>query len=1797
MEKKVEGLVKAMLANLEEAGAMIEFVAAVALAGGDDGRGGVEAGSTWPEQGSPLSLQLLIAAARAVFTASFFNSELCKIVEAPALKQLAAISARSSIVMSCILEWTRENFIRMPQTAGRLFDALPLQTWHTSARDLELVLNMLKDPIGSPKFVLAQKIVERLNWDVANIDTHELFLPRSHHRLVALTLANICLDRQSLRDSRAGIISGGMAIASKGLATVGPYALPNSLSYLYVDEEKRFFEWCWTMILKMNLYHGPITGDSYTLDTFASEEKPFEPLATPALATLRGAMRSHAMAAYVVLMVSEIGHHYHMFKTEGWYLLRVIKEDGRSGAALRSAVELFPTFAKMYGVGCLDEEEFGRFFSGFFKGGFQEMEGKGGEGEDGQQQDGGTRKGGVISFLRPLIPSDLRPIDDVVLRFWLKALFANEFWNFNPVAISFLDSICQICFAHGQMAVISNALQAEYGRMLDCFQTEGKAPLRLQITHPIATSYSVASAVKPMFQGYPTLVVGSRSWLEASAWKGPTAENERSWYAFSALTAETEAEEDVRRMIGEAMSRNPQATISVAAVGTGKPVAMFAIYRWAQHLLELPLDHPLLPLFWRAFFSLYFQRTEGSVPLNTCFGFRFFLDRRETLDALERRLGQCSQFYAERMVGDMRGRGGPNVDQLSQLYNAMALWLREPRLASPDMFVDSLGERYYVERLKQCMSGRTPVSFSAAWLDLVPMSALREGFVNVKTVTSATTANAGAPLEDSTSVVLASVVRPPPTFVPRQPLAQSLATFTIKLASSIFDQDLTVVLSKSRSFDRLVAEHMKVDEDYTSNLSRLYANELKRGRAEKGCSTKCAGRAIFDFRVQEVQSVGEVKSFLSENRTHAEVLMGTDHMDPKICISALKVMRAMDWLCSGGRGDEESGKRKVATQVFYRTVATLSASAKEFPPAGLVLDRLVRSLGLEYVAGSAEETEKVFELMNSQERIGLLVDVFRPEVAVDAFERMYVKVADMVGSFDEAVVASLLRQFDMRGWMGNSPKPSAGTQLSFARVVLNRLPDVEAGAILDAQLEIVRELMALLPVETYTEAIEEGVLRVMKREVHPRVFEVLVRSLNAGEPVRRSILDTTELILNRLTRERALSLVQSITKIVVAFCDDDVPVYSNGAKYFESFVDLVITIFASSSVYTMSSEIHLKEVWAALRDLILPFLGVVRQAAGCKIVPITQSTPLVQQFVQVSCRLVGKMCRHAVIANNLCAHLWEIYAIVVKRGGADAILGVLHNVLRQQAWTGMHLGWDVVHQMLGWAEKGRMGVEIQRFVCFVLEAAQWKMEYRAGQYWMDAIHLVFFVVGRGMEVYGDGEARLKFLNGVGGKCFGGVDWSNFTPIQFGEVVQRLPEDWSPAEEASTLQSAESKTKASPLLFTLECLRSMAGISKDVQRLDTNDLESTYSKLEQYVDYVLGLLSRQTSVARIDTLAKPCRTFADPHVGDILFEVLQLTELGPVMAQQARGVACRHITQRCFGLLNESERGSNTFNRLWEGLARGVRSSSVPILIVSVACQTVASAEHMALLVETCLERHLELTRDPQGWKYVMRHLSVPELEAETFIRHCLGHALVLTLYAHILQKLDECEGNPDLRIMIGEQLGNWIVRTKMEAGEEGTEGKMVLLLRLYAQLLATELAGLPLPERHSRLRGHLPEIADVLFKWSEDRANQGIWATLGFGPRSRLSVKFRLFSRALGTFVAMRLLGTGEGREEQKAKLVGGVQGLQGNSEYSKVAEFVEPVVKFLEDEGNGLGSLVQFVERLGGMLFPEYHLMGMGNV
>jgi hypothetical protein len=530
----------------------------------------------------------------------------------------------------------------------------------------------------------------------------------------------------------------------------------------------------------------------------------------------------------------------------------------------------------------------------------------------------------------------------------------------------------------------------------------------------------------------------------------------------------------------------------------------------------------------------------------------------------------------------------------------------------------------------------------------------------------------------------------------------------------------------------------------------------------------------------------------------------------------------------------------------------------------------------------------------------------------------------------------------------------------------------------------------------------------------------------------------------------------------------------------------------------------------------------------------------------------------------------------------SSLLEKFANLTVDVQWKKFRLSGLFFSLVKSWKESGLFKLHAQRFVFNILKTAEWPlllhdnansiMESLVLDMMQVILHLLQFID----EIEPMCEIRCKTFDLILGnihycKCADILSVSGYRTL-----ISSLPRKWF--GQIDSLDYNVALGEANPLQLSLSLLKLLAIQNSSNLSNGINDREI------MYITYVVELISSQTnSEISSDALLVQNRSFNDASVSKIIFEMLSSCE---TMGISSLEYSCRKI----ISLLNHCSRESKMHLRLWEGITKSIKTTKFSLIYLKQCCNSIASVEEMALLAEECIDQYLSLTRNCYDWRVVQKVLVIPELEESTFIRNCLSHCLVYTLFANSLQRLASVRGGKEHEILIGEQIGVWIESLKVESFKDRKEGKVALLLGQFAHLLETELNDMSVPENHSRLRAHLPPMADAFFLWSSDsRGSKGIWAALGFGHQSGLSVEFKLFCRCIATFIVTRLLGSGPDSQIEREKMIDLVEILNNQNEFSvKYSEHITKVVLFLRDRNEGLSSLSKFVTMQTQRIFPE---------
>ena len=133
---------------------------------------------------------------------------------------------------------------------------------------------------------------------------------------------------------------------------------------------------------------------------------------------------------------------------------------------------------------------------------------------------------------------------------------------------------------------------------------------------------------------------------------------------------------------------------------------------------EMPVNHPLLPLVWEKFFTIYLSKHDNCLHR---VGHRLFESAAQTtfLKQMKRSLCQASEHYASSASTVTYG------NQLATFYHALSLWIDEPRLHDPLLNVVSLPQQYNNERLAHLFNADYRI-FDIKWLELVDLRQMYE---------------------------------------------------------------------------------------------------------------------------------------------------------------------------------------------------------------------------------------------------------------------------------------------------------------------------------------------------------------------------------------------------------------------------------------------------------------------------------------------------------------------------------------------------------------------------------------------------------------------------------------------------------------------------------------------------------------------------------------------------------------------------------------------------------------------------------------------------------------------------------------------------------------------------------------------------------------------------------------------------------------------------------------------------------------------------------------------------------------
>ncbi|KAI8614314.1 hypothetical protein BC830DRAFT_1128093 [Chytriomyces sp. MP71] len=1712
------GICRLIESNSFEAKFLLSFLGRLCISGNDSG----------------YQVRLKEIVAKVIFYFGFLNLDIRDELRSTACTLLATISSTLPSIMSLLVNWTRRSFSIMGHLSLSLFTALPLNHWCPSTTDFENFVAMLRDPNTSYKFSLAKAIIAGLNWGYkfnsgTDIFSSDLFIPRSFHRFLALSLCNLCLDR---------FTKGPIFSLSSALSTTTALSKGN-IGALLSTTDTDFYDWCWEILINLSLYQPPTSPNTYSMESnIGLRSRPFEILESAQLATLKGAMQTKSLAAYVLLMISEVGYSPTLvFEREGWTMMQMLLNDGQVEAIIHIVNDVFLNFVTSDGLAITTNPPFLAFFTSFMK------------------------SSSKSHFLARLLMKhatwnpEAGPSGDWLL-LWVRVAFADPDWTINRNCIQLLDSVCQIALLHDLWRPVCIEFKNEYIRLVSKYKKP--SGYAMSIFNPVDSLKNAASTIGDYLSSYPTLVAGPSSLARYSA----STETECLWFSFVALVAESQVEAEIRLEIGQSLSADSQLQVSSVVKNFLKPLELFSIYRWGFMIADSPM-HPLLPLMIQVFFSLYFEKALNPIiQMNGCFGFRFLKENKGLLERMNQKFTQTklTLMSAEAASKTFALYNAFDRDNLCQLLNASLKWLLEPHLLSSTLFIGKLDASYCLRELTSILH-QSPAAMTNLWIEKLPIAALKVSILQASSPQHLI--KSISPRSESPQLYVRETSLPGMPWVARQTIMTPTIRMDASQLTKILNEDLKVLILKARDADKVYQDYTKSDNEYLTKLELLYVNSIKcNGRYERKCSSACLGAAQFRFSYDEVQIKRDVKQALTANRSHFETLAEWDNIDSRVSLSALRVIRAVEW---GSSDFEANATQNLNVQLvpFFFKLLALGQEVRRYPPITMVIRRAIQSIGPSFIATSNENTVRLFDIVTATN--GGLEDAiiaFNPSVAIDKFADLYYTVSMRpTGN----LTLKILQRFHIENWLENAPLDSHFQFLDTLISIFETSQSLELPAeqinLHKTNLELFLGFMARENSSRVVSAILVLVDKCLEGTIPTHVFLSLSNAVRGVSTFAVDEVLSHELAELELNRNQCALLIEGIlAKLEVVHRQNADGIYGVDASLLDNAVEFMVLLLCSKPLYSMLSEMQRLENVTFFRRIFLLVLGVgpSSQADGIELKSSEGFAGISARLVSLMFSCMRKIFRVLALTESLTFELWTNFSQIISLKAPLSTSIVILTVFRGAPWSSFIATTSFTQEVWNLMDAGLIDVNIQVLLTHILSNCSWPST--AG---FEVVQVCARLISAASTLLEDVEQRREFFSKLEPKLRLYLKSHPLTLEQLETLLHTFPVSWN--EAVTNLDQVSSE---SPMGFCLKFLK------------DACTFHGAEGK-KLFYGYVCKLLASQTGP---DGDNFPM-TFSIQHLEAIITSVMSQVD----QTASDAGVLS-HCLHNLFGVLNGVR--APYFTPVWNGVTASLKLSANPLVWISVSCTSIASLEVMPIL----LERAIDASTAHPMWESVIAALTPPELGMDLFVSNCLHHALPLTVYILALQTLLQHQArDPDrASVITGEQLSQWISKLNFSALlDMSREEKVIPLLDLFAQLLKREAETRPkIPAHQTRLHSLLPGVAESVLKWGEP-ANQGLWVTLGFGSSSgQGSAPFRVFCKGFAAFVGMRLFseqaarrGEAEGLEftEKQAKFVAQVTALSQRTEFAEWTTMIVEVEGILRDETIGATDLRLFITKVGG--------------
>ncbi|XP_011143291.1 ectopic P granules protein 5 homolog isoform X2 [Harpegnathos saltator] len=1000
-----------------------------------------------------------------LFQIGFLSEKTQESCSKDARSLLSNLTSKYPILLSDILHKLKDNFVSVGKLSLYLFTELKIGMWVPQQQDMEILSTWLhQHPLTSSESHLARLILTHLNWGFDANDN--LFLPIHLHRQVALLIVE--LMTKYVPDNPTQTAS----LLAEGVKQVSSIVRPQ-------NSEQAFSLWAWEMVNRLRL-HQLDQSETVCRHTISN---PTEGLANvPNMESdifldvlMRGVRERQPIACYVSVLMTLWGHSVPLICVEGFGHLQTLQCYYKYEQVLVCLYRVVPLFLECPDS-LLKNDKFVSLIVPLVAADRTYM-------KIAKNLIAPEFPGPILKQFAHMIESHLHYYKRYCLytpeRFvhlWLNVLILVQDWNKDHSVMYLMDTVIRAAFFHlDTRATMRNMFQN-----LFCSITSNRTPG----SFGSFLSWATGSSNSASLLGGTVQAV----WLAYQVLLSEEYDREMKTGLWREILRELSMQSKIS--LDTALKR-ACATVKVTPFG----VSHLAIYRWSQQALDTPLDHPLLPLLWQNFFSLFLAR----VPIITGstgqggVGENFFegMMHLSYLKKLKKRLHETTEHFQSKGEKDTDS-GKPMTDErrvfylsVAKFYKTLSLWLEEPRLQEPACYFPALPPQYMPQRLISLVQGdRTP------WLEYVDHLAVEQS--QLKAVLEWERATSRDPDNqylrysqspaNSTEAVdplrrifrrLGSYESPvsPPPLSRNQLVLGCVARESLYNVTAVIDlvkPHLRTILDYAQTYNLMVSEHTAVDCSFLElvpTLYRIFENQVtlhalcdpappgqRRSRSGTPPTVHCAGPAVIRIKVAEAHVSEGVDHMITQNRAEYENLLVKASQPPpsKVtlgCVFIDHLIAMLEHELTVSRTNENGAVlqkvQESGVELFYYLVDSYMEEAALCPPTKQLITTCLEKLGRLFISGEESRGPQLLSTIIQRPNLGGLLGPHFTPVAGGAstFLQMYQTVVDLASGANVDLCFVLLSKFDVGSWL-NYRRPRLSERSTFIDLVSKALCNI-----------------------------------------------------------------------------------------------------------------------------------------------------------------------------------------------------------------------------------------------------------------------------------------------------------------------------------------------------------------------------------------------------------------------------------------------------------------------------------------------------------------------------------------------------------------------------------------------------------------------------------------------------------------------------------------------------------------------------------------------------------------------------------